>query len=103
MAKETLETLGVKLDNVTVTLQEVAKRFDGYTPSAIIELRFAEVQRDILQMKKDLVQHEKDNQEKYLELEKKIGRSNWRSHTLTAVLTFVMTFLTGFFLTNIGR
>lgn len=101
MARDTIETLGLKIDNLTSEIQKLTNQFSSYTPSEITNLKFAEVQRDILEMKKSLVEHEKDNQQKYLELEKKIQKSNWKTHTLTAVLTFIMTFLTGFFLTNV--
>lgn len=99
----TNEVLAVELRNLTVAIGKLENKFDSFTPTNVMELRFSEVQRDILAMKKDLVQHEKDNQEKYLDIEKKINKSNWRTHTLTAVLTFIMTFLTGYFLTNITK
>jgi hypothetical protein len=102
MAKDTIDTLGVKIDNLTVEIAKLTNQFGSYMPSEVTNLKFAEVQRDILEMRKALIEHEKDNQEKYLDLEKKIQKSNWKSHTLTAALTFLMTFLTGFFLTNIS-
>ena len=97
----TNEVLAAELRNLTLAITKLEQRFDGFTPTNVMELRFAEVQRDILTMKNDLVHHERENQEKYIEIEKKISKSNWRTHTLTALLTFVMTFLTGFFLTNL--
>lgn len=99
----TNEVLAVELRNLTLAITKLESKFDSFTPTNVMELKFAEVQRDILEMKKSLIEHERDNQDKYLEFEKKISRSNWKTHTLTAVLTFLMTFLTGFFLTNLTR
>jgi len=97
----TNEVLAVELRNLTLAITKLETKFDSFTPTNVMELKFAEVQRDILAMKKDLIQHERDNQEKYLEIQKKINKSNWKTHSLTAFMTFLMTFLTGFFLTNI--
>jgi len=99
----TNEVLAVELRNLTVAITKLEGKFDGFTPTNVMELRFAEVQRDILEMKKSLVEHEKNNQDKYIEIQKKISKSNWKTHMLTASLTFLMTFLTGFFLTNLFK
>lgn len=84
MAQITNEVLATKIENLGENIKALDARLNAFTPSQILDLKFAEIERDIIQLKRD------------------IAKSNWKSHTLTAVLTFMMTFLAGFFLTNLS-
>jgi hypothetical protein len=95
MPKPTITTLQTELKYLRDDFKELKtyiKDFHGtLMPKSEIELRLAEINKEIAQIKLDIVDHKKLAEQERKELERKIVRRSWLTHTLTAIFTVIMT------------
>lgn len=97
--KVTNQVLAVELKNLTTAIVRLETKFDGFTPTNVMELRFKELDTRILELAAK-------DRELEVKIDKMKQRSNlqvWITGTLSAALGATMTFLIAFFLTNVGK
>jgi len=89
MANETLNSLAKEIK----LLREDFRDFRAtLMPRNEVEIRIAELNKDITQIKLDIVDHKQISEKAMQQLNLKITRRTWMNHTLTAVFTALMVF-----------
>jgi uncharacterized membrane protein YvbJ len=107
MTKPTITTLQTELKYLREDFKELRsyiKDFHGnLMPKSEVELRLAEINKEIAQIKLDIVDHKKQSEVERKEMEAKITRRAWATHTLTAIFTVIMTLAISYIFNDITR
>jgi chromosome segregation ATPase len=70
-------------------------------PRSEVQLRLAEINKEIASIKLELATHKQDAIVMEKEMTKQIKSRNWMTHTLTALFTAVLTFLSIYVLSDV--
>ena len=99
MPKITNEVLASELQNLTTAINKLEKRFDTFTPTNVMELRFKEIDTKLA----ELTAKDKELELSISRLKQRSALQVWITGTLSAVVGAILTFLVVFFLNNVGR
>lgn len=87
MANETLNSLAKEIK----LLREDFRDFRAtLMPRNEVEIRITELNKDINRIKLDIIDHEQKSEKAMQQLNIKITRRTWATHTLTAIFTALM-------------
>jgi chromosome segregation ATPase len=94
MTASSLETLQTELKYLREDFRELKQYIKDFhstmMPKSEIELKLAEINKEIAQIKLDIVDHKKHAEMINKELERRITRRSWITHTLTAIFTALL-------------
>lgn len=92
----TNEVLASELRNLTTVIVKLENKFDAFTPSAVLDLKFAEINTRLL----ELSRIDKELELKLDKMKQKSSFQTWLTGTLSAGMGVLMTFLISFYLSN---
>lgn len=102
--KEINSSLQSQIKLLRDDFKDFVRRFEiQVMPRPEAELRLAELNKDIAQIKLEIVDHKKESQVRYRELEAQIRRRTWITHTLTAAFTALLTLAIAYIFNDITR
>jgi chromosome segregation ATPase len=104
MPKETLASLQRELQLLREDFKTFSRELkDNLMPRSEINLRLAEVNKDIAQIKLEIVDHRKEAAKEMEALEDKISKRTWVTHTITAIFSVLITLAITYIFNDITR
>lgn len=97
-----LKVLESEFKNLREDFREFVNDFKtNQMPRSEVQLRLAEINKEIATIKLELADHKKEAIKMETTLNNKITSRNWITHTLTAMFTAILTFLSIYVISDV--